>query len=225
MEIVFDFVTGKTDMNTFKKEWYSNPDIGLWIEGLVDLKTEYKSEWDKLPAQYRCHIATIHSNYDGSVLKYINASDEAAKKLAEKGVVYPIWVRFSWYFNVIAGVLLIAYPDITPTSYYEQETDFLLSVIGDYIGGNEVEACINELLDSFPPSMPKTKRKKEAKSALRELFHIEGQKYPIWAQEAEWPMGESSPMAFVSRKRNGELVEFTFKDVDTDQIRVVVQFY
>lgn len=225
MQIVFDFVIGKLDVDTFKKEWCSNPEIGLWLEGLVDLKTEYNPEWDKLPSQYRCHIKTIHSNYDGSVLKYLEADEKASKKLAEKGVVYPIWVRFGWYFNVIAAILLIAYPDITPTPYYEQETDFLLTLLGEYIGGNEVEDCINDLLDRFPPSMPKTKRKKEAKAALRELFHIEGQKYPIWAQEADWPMGANSPMAYISRNRAGDLVEFTFKDVDTDEIRIIKQLY
>ena len=73
--------------------------------------------------------------------------------------------------------------------------------------------------------MPKTKRKKEAKAAVRNLFHVEGSRYRRWAQEPEWPMGEKSPMAFVSQKRDGDLVRFEFKDVDTNEIRVVEQLF
>jgi hypothetical protein len=38
-------------------------------------------------------------------------------------------------------------------------------------------------------------------------------------------MGKHSPMAYVSRKRDGDLVQFVFKDVDTDEIRIVEQLY
>ena len=54
---------------------------------------------------------------------------------------------------------------------------------------------------------------------------VEGQTRPHWIQGPEWPMGKNSPMKYLSRKRDGERVIFTFQDVDTGEIREVEQFY
>ena len=84
---------------------------------------------------------------------------------------------------------------------------------------------IEETLKQFPSTMGKTARKKAAKAAIKELFHIQGNRYPIWVQEPEWPMGKYSPMAYLDRKRDGELMVFTFQDVDTLKMREVEQLY
>lgn len=73
--------------------------------------------------------------------------------------------------------------------------------------------------------MGKTKRIKAAKQCLRELFHTTGRKCPYWLEKPNWPMGKNSPMKYLSRKRDGERVIFTFQDVDTGEIREVEQFY
>ena len=219
MQIVLDFVTGKIDCDTFKAEWYRNPEIGLWLENLVDLRTEYKPEWKDLP--FHPYRWTIYKCHNGSVLQFI--------KFCETPTPYdhkhPKWVKLGWHFFTIASVVVVAYPNIVPTTYYDDELSFYFSVLSDYFGGEEVDELIGEVLDQFPSSMPKTKRKKEAKAAIRNLFHVEGSRYPLWVQEPEWPMGTKSPMAFVSQKRDGELVRFNFKDVDTNEIRVVEQLF
>lgn len=219
MQIVLDFVTGKIDCDTFKAEWYRNPEIGLWLENLVDLQSELKPEWKNLP--YPEFRMAIHKCYNGSILQFIKVSETPTAY----GHKYPKWVKIGWHFHTIASVVVVAYPEIVPTTYYDDEQSFYISVLGDYIGGEEVEELIAEVLEQFPSSMPKTKRKKEAKAAVRNLFHVEGSRYPRWAQEPEWPMGEKSPMAFVSQKRDGDLVRFEFKDVDTNEIRVVEQLF
>lgn len=220
MQIVLDYITGKVDSETFKEAWYANPEIGLWLENLIDLKSQLPDDWNKAP--YGMYRYTIHNTYDGSLLKYIERS-EAFR--AEFGKKLPKWTGIGWYFDVIASIIVIVFPEITPTTIYEDERNFYMNAVGDYIGGFEVEECIDNTIQQFPPSMPKTKRKKEAKAAIRSLFHIEGSKYPQWVQEPEWPMGKHSPMAYVSRKRDGDLVQFVFKDVDTDEIRIVEQLY
>ena len=73
--------------------------------------------------------------------------------------------------------------------------------------------------------MGKTKRKKAAREKIKELFHIEGRKYPRWAQESEWPMGKNSPMKFIRQKQDEDQVLFWFEDVDTGEERVIEQFY
>lgn len=96
---------------------------------------------------------------------------------------------------------------------------------GEFYGGPEVDSLIESALKEFPESMGKTKRIKAAKQCLRELFHTTGRKCPYWLEKPNWPMGKNSPMKYLSRKRDGERVIFTFQDVDTGEIREVEQFY
>lgn len=220
MQIVLDYVTGKVDCETFKKAWYANPEIGLWLEHLIDLKSPLPKEWDDAPlGMYRL---MLHKHHDGSLLKCI-ACDEAF--IAKHGAKLPKWLDIGWHFDLIAAIVVIAFPEITPTTFYEEERDFYINAVGDYVGGPEVEELITQIIQQFPSAMPKTKRKKEAKAAIKSTFHIEGSKYPQWVQEPEWPMGKCSPMAYLSRKRDGDLVQFTFLDVDTGEKRIVEQLY
>ena len=218
MQIVFDFVTGKIGCDEFKSAWYSTPEIGEWLDSLIDLRSEPKEEWRALP--YHAERMVIHKHYGGSVLAFINASENDPNRYK-----YPKWVFIGWHFGAIAAIIVVAYPDIIPTTYYEEEKDFFANAAGDYIGGPEAESLLSELLEQFPRSLGKTKRKKEAKAAIRNAFHIEGAKYPQWAQEAEWPMGKCSPMKFVSQKREGDRVRYLFLDVDTNETRIIEQFY
>ena len=64
-----------------------------------------------------------------------------------------------------------------------------------------------------------------AKEKLGELFHIADNKKPRWIQGGEWPMGTRSPMQYVKRTSGGDCAHFHFKDVDTDQIRIITQYY
>ena len=219
MQIVIDFVTGKISDDVFREAWYSDDGIGKWLDGLVDLKSELRPEWASLP--YSEFRMAIHKHYGGSVLKFIQASEE----FNSKHPYLPKWLDIGWHFHTIAAVVVAAYPDLVPTAYYDNERDFYRTSVGDYIGGSEVEDIIFDVLSKFPASMGKTKRKTEAKKAMKQLFHIEGAKYPRWAQEPEWPMGKSSPMAYVSQKRKGDLVQFHFTDVDTGETKIIEQLY
>lgn len=218
MQLVLDFVEGKVDCEAFKKAWYADPSIGQWLDQLVDLKSPLPPEWDDAP--YSLYRKEIHNHHNGSVLSFIQMSDNNPHK--DK---YPKWVHIGWHFPIIAAVVVVAYPHIVPTSFYDDEQNFYMNAVGDYIGGVEVERIIEETLAKFPASLGKTKRKKEAKAAIRALFHVEGCKYPRWVQEPEWPMGKHSPMAYISQKRSGDLVQFIFRDVDTEEIRIVEQLY
>ncbi len=217
MQIVLDYVTGKVSSDSFKQAWYEHPEIGEWLDQLIDLKSTPLPEWATAPYSYV--RMSIHKHFDGSVLKFITASEETEQYGTPK------WLDIGWHFTTIAAIIVIAFPDIRPTTYYDEERTFYMNAIGDYIGGPEVEDCIYAVMQSFPRSLGKTKRLKEAKAALKMLFHIEGTKFPRWVQEPEWPMGTKSPMLFISQKRKGECVQFFFRDIDTDETRIVEQYY
>ena len=115
-----------------------------------------------------------------------------------------------------------------------EKHSFLLDACPEYIGGVEVEEAgiIEDILDSVPETLPKSKRIKEVKSRIKEAFHVSGIVYPRWVQEAEWPVSPSGkPMRFVKQKRKkGKEYEnmlytlFYFEDVDTGEERIVEQF-
>lgn len=215
MQIVLDYVSGKIGGEEFQKVWYSDPEIGKWLDSLIDLKNPPREEWNGAPYS---HIRlAIHKHYDGSVLKFIEASD------AIDGVrsYRPKWLDILWHFRAIASIVIIAFPEVVPTSGYDEEALFYQKAVGDSIGG--VEAYMDKVLAAFPNTMAKTRRIKEAKLSLRKHFPISGKQYPHWCQEPEWPMGESSPMIFVSQKRVGENVIFTFRDSDTGMVRQIEQ--
>lgn len=218
MQIVLDFIEGKVSYDDFLDEWNRNPEIGLWLDQLIDLRAEPKPEWKALP-----HPGTriaIHKYFNGSFLAYFNNNQNPVTQYK-----HPKCLEVNSVFTAIVAIVVVAYPNIVPTTIYNDEYDFYCDTIGDTLGGPEVDSLIEELLARFPRSMGKTKRKKEAKAAIRELFHLEGNRRPRWAQEPEWPMGLHSPMAYVSQKRDGDLVCFTFRDVDTGEVRIVEQFY
>lgn len=214
MQIVLDFVEGKVEYETFKKAWHANPEIGQWLDQLVNLKSPLPSEWDDIP--YSPYRKAIHKHYEGSALAFLKAGENNPTK-------GPKWAEKVGFFDTIAAVIVVAQPNIVPTTLYDDETDFYINAVGDYFGGDEVEGIIDQTMHKFPASMGKAKRKKEARAAIKALFHVEGSKYPRWVQEPEWPMGKNSPMEYVSQKRYGELVQFVFRDVDTDEIKVVEQ--
>ena len=219
MQIVIDYVSGRITADVFKEAWYANDEIKTWIDNLIDLKSEPKPEWASLP--FHEFRMAIHKHYGGSPVRFIEASEAFALVHPNR----PRWLNIGWYFDAIASVVVVAYPDVKPTSFYNDEETFYLASIGSYIGGSEVEAAIFDLLSQFPYTMSKNRRQSEAKKAIKKLFHVAGFVYPRWVQEPEWPMGKTSPMKFVSQKRVGECVQFLFRDVDTGDTRIVEQLY
>ena len=223
MKSVIDYVSGRISSDEFKAIWHSDPQIGIWLVGiwldnLIDLRSEPKPEWKQLP--YPEYRMAIHKHYHGSVLQFINASERSTIPAGPSDAL-----DFGWHFHSIAAIIVVAFPDVVPTTYYDEEETFYYSVVSDYVGGREVDGLIAEVISQFPKSLGKTKRKKEAKAAIKNLFHIEGGRYPRWVQEPEWPMGKQSPMAYVKQCRDGDLVKFIFRDVDTGEIKEVEQFY
>ena len=108
----------------------------------------------------------------------------------------------------------------------------MLDACPEYIGGPEVDHLLDELLETLPEGLSKTKRVKLYREKLKELFPMRDKKYPRWVQEAEWPISESGkPMRFVAQKKaNGKayaeimLTHYIFEDVDTGEQRIINQF-
>lgn len=136
--------------------------------------------------------------------------------------------------GLFSSVLVTAFPNdnIVIDETLHNKHWFMLDACPEYIGGEEVDNLLMDLLETLPDNLSKTKKVKLYKEQLKSLFHIESNKYPRWIQEAEWPMGEDGiPMRFISQKRKkGKtyetmlFTEFLFEDVKTGKQRIVEQF-
>ena len=141
------------------------------------------------------------------------------------------------YLNIhgyFSHIMMDAFPQdgISEDQTLHEKVVFMLDACPEYIGGPEVDHLLEELLAEIPQELSKTKRVKFYKEKVKAMFHVEGNKFPRWVQEAEWPLALSGkPMRFVEQKRKkgkeyaaSMYTHFIFEDVDTGETRIVDQF-
>lgn len=128
------------------------------------------------------------------------------------------------------------YVEMTRTDHYRRFKElhtlrkkfkFLLEACPDYLFSIDIEesGILENLMEEFPESMPKSKRIKEFRSKLRSMFYVEGQKYPHWIQESEWPMSKTGkPTKYLRQKSKGEVTFYYFLDVDTGEEIEIMQW-
>lgn len=128
-------------------------------------------------------------------------------------------------WGTLQRIYSYSYPNLPYTTKYQDIHTLYLQAIGDYYGGPEVEDIIENIIVDSLKLKTKSQRIKHAKEQIKKAFHIVDNKKPWWIQGAEWPRGVNSPMQFIEKKRRGEEVRYIFKDIDTGEIRTVVQYY
>ena len=129
-------------------------------------------------------------------------------------------------WNTISRLVRFHFPDAKIKEPVEESGGDLMGRLGlEDLGGPEVDGLIREIVDEYRDVRPAKERNKLLKQKLKEVFHVKPRKKPCWAQEPEWPMGEKSPMEFVSKEQEGERVRYVFRDADTGEERTVEQYY
>lgn len=128
-------------------------------------------------------------------------------------------------FGCISAIYINLHPDFPFTTRYHDAFGLYLDVIKDCYDGIAVRALVMKVIQDALVVRTKKGRREQANNMIRELFHVEKHNRPYWIQGPEWPMGQKTPMRYLRRKSHGEKVEYFFEDVDTGDIRVVVQYY
>ena len=212
MDIIRKFLEGKCDIADFMQQYMSNNELYEYIQSLIptdaldDPDHEY---WRKciLRSGLECY------NFDVRQMLYshcgLGARDEDQREI----------------FNTIKALYLWKNPNHKCTNTYEDRINFYLDLEANCFGGPEVVHLVKAVADEFFSLKPKSARKKAAKARVEELFHVASKARPRWLHGPAWPMGSNSPMAFVTQKKVGNSVEYEFRDVDTDLVRIVKQFY
>ncbi len=208
---IIKFAEGRMTYDEFEMLTYTNSDIWYLLQSMisVDMKEDMNHPiWS-----------------DRSVRMVLEANNFSVRSSVEAFGIESELGRLRLY-SIVSRLVSYYFTEVVLREPPEQSNaDILEQLKLDYITGCDVDAFIEEIILGVPTDMTKKERKSIIKNTLKEVFHIEGNKRPLWAQEPEWPMGKNSPMAYVSRKRDGELVLFTFRDVDTGEERIVEQLY
>ena len=218
MQAVFDFISGKMPFDEFYEFYQSSPSVSAWLNQLTNFNEPY-------PPVIERNIS-FRSVYNIVRKKSEKISDYLAQIVyTSKLKGFHLAAAQDVWFSGVATPVLMAYPTLKPTRIYKQNADYYLNAPGNSIGGSEVDEFMCQILDKFPPTMKVAERTKAGKEALWKAFHIKDRKFPRWAQGADWPMGKNPPMEYLGQRRDGELVELRFRDVDTGEERTVEQYY
>ena len=220
---LIDFAEGRISVSDFIKYTKEHPEILDFLTNIADPKFK---------------TTIVHKRIgDNGYPQYIpeelpfDAKLDLQEELKKSGGMLGKHLNIHGLFS---KVLVTAFPNdkIVIDETLHNKHWFMLDACPEYIGGEEVDNLLMDLLETLPDNLSKTKKVKLYKEKLRSLFHIESNKYPRWIQEAEWPMGEDGiPMKFISQKRKkGKsydtllFTEFLFEDVKTGKQRIVEQF-
>ena len=203
MKAVFDFVQGKLTYEEFEVEFVLNPEIWTWIQQLVP--TDISDAACPFRALYPMQgFETNQYNVKATIMSF-GYDDIYGRNVA---------------YNLISTLVKYHYPNVICKKPPEQSNDDLLDKMGlDYLGGPEVEDIVKDTILSH-----RDEGKTAIKTALKEVFHISARKHPNWVQEPEWPAMGAVPMKFISQKSDGDQFVYEFQDVNTDEIRVIVQY-
>ncbi len=234
MKIVFDYLSGLISGQDFIVEARANPDIPNWLQQLIP---DGADTIDKPYIPYRiengCEIYQRASSshpfwtqvYCGTCLNILQDKILFHEYFAKTRDFCTAGGRLDAY-EFLFSFVRTRFPSIERSNRFDKELGFYLDVCRDYFGGDEVEEYLDNLIyEVYCGPGTLSKKRAHAKELIREAFHVVGNTFPRWIQAPEWPMGQNTPMLFLKRKRNGELVQFIFQDVDTGEIRVIEQMY
>ena len=134
--------------------------------------------------------------------------------LGKLGVHHYI-LRYLQYYNI----------SVCPTTYYQEEHNFKLSIQPNYVNLNE--EFLNNVIASAPSELTLIGKKKWLKEKIKSIFQYDS-KPPKWIQDSEWPIVDGKTLVFKSQTKeniNDERVYYTFYSPETKEEKVIIQFY
>lgn len=128
-------------------------------------------------------------------------------------------------FSLFEDTYKYYHPEIVCTTEYYEAHGLYLDAVGSFYEGPEVTQFLNQIVMEELPVKSKSKQIKLLRGKLKEAFHVVDNKRPYWIRGGEWPMGKNSPMQYIGRNKIPDGIEYVFRDVDTDTIRMIEQYY
>ena len=213
---VIDFIEGRVDADEFIKTCQTDPTIFDWIQSIVPKDEIYEQviivtepKYEEICKEVPYDIRLVFKEY---VLE--DRGSYLSKKMN--------------FHAEISRLVTEAFPreDIEEDESLSELFDFLLDACPEYLLSVDIEGSgiLEQLMEEFPETMPKTKRIKAFKEKLKTMFYIEGNKFPRWIQESEWPLSKTGkPTKFLRQKSKGEVSYYYFLDMDTGEEIEIMQ--
>lgn len=209
LKYAVDFAAGKYSYSEFEALFNLHPEIWDRVQEL--LTEEMIADRD-------------HPVWDRSMRMRLESNSFAVRAACLSFGYGLMGQGITW--GIISRLVQYTFPEAKIREPVEESGGDLMGRLGlEDLGGPEVDDLIREIVDEFREVRPAKERNKLLKQKLKEVFHVRPRKRLYWAQEPEWPMGERSPMEFVAKEQEGELVRYRFRDADTGAERTVEQYY
>ena len=212
-QYIIDFIEGRADADQFMNDCETDPTILDWVQTLVP-------EGKMLDTDSEFHLENGKVTYTKKQVPYTIREHWKSLTMPSYGRT-GIKQNIQWHLYTM---LKEAFPEeeITFNDYLDKKFGLILDVCPFYICGRQAEALVEKIIDENPKAS-----KKALKEMVRKSFHIEGRKYPRWAQDSDWPFSESGkPMKYISQRNvDSETIELTFEDVDTGKRSTVIDIY
>lgn len=195
---ILDYVSGKMSHEEFEAELCINPELWDEIQSLVP----------KNIADSDCPFRQLWGNMPGF----------ETNNYQVKSMVTSFGYKYTIAHGLISALVKYQYPDIVCREPIDESPDDLLEKLHmDYIGGDEVDDCLREILS-------RCLKKKDLKDQLKKTFPCPSRKHPNWAQEPEWPALNGVPMKFLSQKEDGDKFEYEFQDINSEKKIIITQY-
>ncbi len=211
MSIIEDFLVGKMDIHSFILLFQNNDTLKDELRKLIPtdaIGNPAHPIWKNIG----------YSALSGDGFDFVKSLKRICRFDERIGDNLNIW-------SSIWAVYRYHFPNTPVTTKYKDVFGLYIDAVGDCFRGPEVSKFVEQIIVDTLSVSPKTKRIKEAKEKVRTAFHVTDRTRPYWIQGPEWPMGKNSPMRYVKRTRKGEQVDYHFVDVDTNETRIVTQYY
>lgn len=234
-KVILEFVKGVIDFDSFYKEYCENEKIIQCLENVVCFLSK-KNIHITYDAVYRVNFPSEKAEY------YIQRNRKDHTDVVVPSEHYPtvksliehfmnsecsFVMKKSEVYDLLFSIVIEIEPGITYYHKYSDDFRFFIKAVPDYVAGSE-DSCNyieKEIISKIPSDLSDAKRVKLCKSFIRQDYHIVGNKYPHWAQAAEWPIVNGKPARYLECKRKGDSAKYVFEDVNTGNLIVVEQAY
>ena len=197
LTVLIRYAEGKISHNDFENELLIHPEIWNEIQKLMPKNINDEN----------CAFRRLYGNIQGLETNNFSA----------KGFLLAFSYNSARTYGLISALIKYSFPSIECHEPPDESTNSTLEKIDlDYIGGIETDNVVQTIIFNNSSRL-------SLKKQLKHIFSCKNHKHPNWVQEPEWPMGVSSPMRFISQSHEGDLFKYVFEDVDTGELRTIIQ--
>ncbi len=200
IQIIKDFVEGKSNIVEFKAQFDNNKDL----KKLLTMKMPelgYLKKYDYQPYKFFAESYRFSKKWN-TLANIVCIQGTLSQLLDKENVSYKKYQKYS------------------------DDYDMLISMQPSWLQVND-QSIIDKLLTNLPQGLTKAKQIAWGKQKLKEMFRYD-KTYPRWIQGAEWPIKNGQPLVFSHQKKlakDDERVLYYFYDPQTKEEEIVQQMY